>query len=488
MTKHLLPLQAAATASFLAMATISHAEDQPENAKPSAPGFKDVLKDPSLLDDAKEAREAEEKAIADATKASDAQVENAVTDYLFKTTSSREAWGEQKILRSLEKRVQPVILKYLAEKGRYAVWVKPTGKDILSEAPFHRACDLLGDAPPDAAVPLLAPFLNDPDDSIRKEAALAIGKTGSPEIVPHIRKALADPDEYVRSHALMGLSWAAKETKSLRPGVAAELFPDVRRLVEKGENGDEATEILVVFDPAAAKELFLSADFFRADSKILHEALEALDGASIQVPVERLEALIAELSKTKLKYPQEYTLGRALRLLGKHRRPADIELLKSLSTRPEREVAEGASAGLLAWHGLESFDDRLWKLEKEKGYGALKRPQQHYSAVLMFDAEVCNGGLDQYFLNSSGDQWKDALEGLKAMKDNKRADILEKAIAKFGESGPSTEREKRLDQLSALIRKDEASFETLNDNYYDVEPPLEVVMNRYVLDNPDAFR
>jgi HEAT repeat protein len=488
MTKHFHSLRAAATAISLAMVNTLHAEEPPEDAQPSAPGFKDVLKDPSLLEDAKEALEAEQKAIADAAKASDAQVANAVTDYLFKATSSREAWGEQKILRSLEKRVQPVILKFLAEKERYAVWVKPTGENVLPEAPFHRACDLLGDAPPDAAVPLLAPFLNDPDDSIRKEAALAIGKTGSREIVPHIRKALGDPDEYVRGYALMGLSWAAKETKSLRPGVAAELFPDVKRLVEEGENGDNSAEILIAFDPTAAKEFFLSADFFRADSKILHEALAALDNASIPVPVERLEPLIAELLTAKLKYPQEYTLGHALRLLGKHRRPSDLELLKSLTTRSEEEVAEGASAGLLAWHGLESFDDRLSKLEKEKGYGALKRPQQHYSAVLMFDAEVCNGGLDQYFLNSSGDQWKDALEGLKAMKDNKRADILEKAVAKFGESGPSTEREKRMDQLSALIRKDEASFESLNDNYYDIEPPLEVKMNRYVLDNPDAFR
>lgn len=366
--------------------------------------------------------------------------------------------------------------------------MKPTGKDILPEAPFHRACDLLGDTPPDAAVPLLAPFLNDTDDSIRKEAALAIGKTGSPEIVPHIRKALADPEEYVRGYALMGLSWAAKETKSLRPGVASQLYPDVKRVVEKGLNGDESAEILVVFDPAAAKEFFLSADFFRADSKILHEALGALGNASVQVPAERLETLIAELRASKLEYPQDYALREALQLLGKHRRPADRALLDSLTSHRNGEVASGASQGLLAWHGLEEFQTRLWKKEEEKGYAGLSRPQQHYGSVLMFDGEVCNGGLDQYFLNSSGDQWRDALEGLKAMKDDKRAAILEKAAAKFGQAGPSTERGKRMDQLSELIRKDEASFEGLNDEYYDIEPPVEVMLNRYVLANPDAFR
>ena len=469
------------------MISNSHSEEPPEEAKSSGPGFQDVLRDPSLLDEADEQRKAVEKAIADAAKLSDAQVAKAVTDYLFKTNSSTEGWEEQQILRSLEKRVRPVILKYLAEKERYAVWVKPAGKDILSEAPFNRACDLLGDAPPDAAVPLLAPFLNDPDDLIRKEAALAIGKAGSPEIVPHIRKALADPDEYVRSYALMGLSWAAKETKSLRPGVATELYPDVKRVVEKGENGDKSAEILLTLDPAAAKEFFLSADFFRADSKILHEALEALGNASIQVPVERLESLIAELRDVELKYPRDYTLGQALWHLGRHRRPTDLELLESMITRSEEEVARGASSGLVAWHGLEGFEERLWVLEKEKGYAALKRPQQHYSAVLMFDAEVCNGGLEQYFLNSSGDQWRDALEGLKAMKGTKRAGILEKAVAKFGENGASTEREKRMDQLAALIRKDEDSFESLNDDYYDIEP-VEVMLNRYVFANPDAFR
>ena len=236
-------------------------------------------------------------------------------------------------------------------------------------------------------------------------------------------------------------------------------------------------------------EIFLSPAVSRPGSRILHECLTTLANANVSVPRERLLEWIEQIrSEKELKYPKEYILCQALRLLGRHRQPDDLRMLESLQEHPEQSVATGASLGILAWHGVEGFEQRIVERQQKGGYASLTRPQQHYSAVFMFDAEVRNGGLDQYFVNSSGDQWRDAQEGLKAMNASKHLKVLEKAAAKFGKDGPSTEREARQHQLAKIARADQDAFEALDKRYYAIKEPIEVVANRYALANPDAFR
>ncbi|MGV2334578.1 MAG UNVERIFIED_CONTAM: DMP19 family protein [Planctomycetaceae bacterium] len=52
--------------------------------------------------------------------------------------------------------------------------------------------------------------------------------------------------------------------------------------------------------------------------------------------------------------------------------------------------------------------------------------------MLIYDAEVSNGGHSQYCLNSSGDHWKVALAGLKAVGAPSRAAILQATADLFG--------------------------------------------------------
>ena len=449
-------------------------------------GFKDVVKDPSYWEHASKVSTAADFAAQKAQTWDDATVDDAVLTYVFHSTSSRDAWVEKRILESLETRTHRQVLELLADTTRYKQWVTPTGKDILPEAPFHRACHLLGDAPPPEAIPLLAPFMDDENESIRREAARALGKTGHTSMVPLLRRALADPDEYVRTAALGGLQWA-RTTKSLVPETAAAIFDDVRQIVEKEQNGSYSADVLFILDAKRAEELFLSPAIFRPDSRILHEALKVLAEAKVSAPRERLRELIGQLQSKDLEYPKDYLLGQAARLLGSHRNPEDLKLLETLQQHGAEEVANGASLGILAWHGIEGFEERLTKRQEQGGYTSLTRPQQHYCSVFMLDAEINNGGLDQYFVNGSGDQWRDALEGLKAMNDLNRAGVLEEAAAKFGKDGPSMERRTRQRQLATIARANEDAFGELQVRYYSSKESIEVTTSRYVLANPEAF-
>ena len=450
-------------------------------------GFKDVVKNPEYWRGAEETRAEMDSAVEASKKWDDSKVASLTKEFVLEATSSQDAWDQARILRELAGRTHPTVLSLLRDKSLYSKLVKPTGEDILPEAPFNRACDLLGDSPGIEAVEALAPFLTDLSPEIRKDAALAIAKTGASTITPYVTKAFLDSDEDVHSYALMGLEFALNRS-GLSESVNADLFPAILDLLRAGRNADKAADILYRLNAASAKDYFLSKEVFSSESPIIHEVLEVLANAKASVSHDDLKSLIAALEKQELKYPRTYALGAALRLLGQHRREEDRDFIRSRTSHPEERVAQGAAAGLLCSFGLEGFEQRIWDTEKKSGIGALTEHQRIYSAVFMCDAEINNGGLAQYFVNSSGDQWQNALAGFKAMGFHERLTILNEAISKFGAQGPSVNRSTRQDQLSKLYERDDSVFDGLDDRYYKSSEVIEVLASRFVLENPESFR
>jgi hypothetical protein len=80
------------------------------------------------------------------------------------------------------------------------------------------------------------------------------------------------------------------------------------------------------------------------------------------------------------------------------------------------------------------------------------------------EAEVNNGGFDQYFFNSSGRNAAGTLEALRAIGAQQTADIVRGACAKFSGGMPPVDRDERQAQLldavspagDAFARDDEA--------------------------------
>lgn len=291
----------------------------------------------------------------------------------------------------------------------------------------------------------------------------------------------------MRSYALMGLECALNRS-GLSDRVQEELFPDVLDLLRADRNADEAADILYRFNSAKATDYFLSEEVFTAESPILHEVLEVMANAKVSVPRDRLKSLIASLEMQELKYPRTYALGEALRLLGQQQREEDRDFIRSRTTHPEKRVAQGAAAGLLCSFGLEGFERRIWDTEKRSGYESLTEAQRFYRAVCMCDSEINNGGLTQYFVNSSGDRWRDALAGFKAMGFQERLSVLNEAIARFGATGPSADRSIRQHQLRKLYKRDDAVFDALDTRYHKSSEVVEVFVSRFVLENPGGFQ
>ena len=455
--------------------------------KRSPRGFQEAVKEPESMrawDDDFQRRDLEANA---ARMWSDDQVVAAVKAFVMDSGSSRDAGMHGYVLRKLDTRTHPAVLALLGDAALRPRLVEPTGTTLVPEAPFNRACDLLGDAPPASVVPWVARFLEEPSAGIRRDAAQVIAKTGAAGTAPLLRKAFADEDEYVRSSALMGMMYALNQQRMDGP-LRAAIFPDVLALLLEERNAREASILLPKLDEARALKLFLRPEIFFAGSPILPDVLRALHEEKAPVPRGLLLEIIAGLGTQEVKDPHARALADALLLLGRHRDGQDRGTLQALMEHPDKEVAAGAAAALLASHGMEDVHDRLAEKERSAGHLMPAPAQRHYLAVYICDAEILNGGITQYFFNSSGDTWPDALAGMKAMGFRERLAILEKALAMFGKHAPSTDHGTRQNQFAKRFRKDDTMFDELESAWYESTEVVEVFLARYVLEHAEAFR
>lgn len=71
-----------------------------------------------------------------------------------------------------------------------------------------------------------------------------------------------------------------------------------------------------------------------------------------------------------------------------------------------------------------------------KGFASMPFPVQHLFAVIWCDIEVCNGGFDQFYSNSSGIIAPEALLGYRALGFLEMAAILGETLKIFGPEFP----------------------------------------------------
>ena len=153
----------------------------------------------------------------------------------------------------------------------------------------------------------------------------------------------------------------------------------------------------------------------------------------------------------------------------------------------EQDIAEGKYEAwdLIApfWESVSIYDGlEVYNKDLEN----LTIAQRRFLAMFWYDSEVCNGGHDQFFYNSTRIVWKDALEGMRMIGDDSDADNFQKAIDIFGGSIPfdREERNKVLDKICE--NEDFDDFEEIDRSYYRGER-FEKLMNEYVKKHPAEF-
>ena len=104
--------------------------------------------------------------------------------------------------------------------------------------------------------------------------------------------------------------------------------------------------------------------------------------------------------------------------------------------------------------------------------------------TLLLEAEVNNGGFDQYFFNSSGNWAKYTFVALTNIGASHTAALFRRALAVFPEM-PSADRKIRWEQLDSL--GDPAIFSQLDREFYEGRDDLSELLYTYIQKNLAAF-
>lgn len=148
----------------------------------------------------------------------------------------------------------------------------------------------------------------------------------------------------------------------------------------------------------------------------------------------------------------------------------------------EEDIQEGGIQKIIGplWWSVSIYDG-------EERYNAdlskFSLPQRYVFAIQWYFAETYNGGHDQFFFNSTGIVWRDALEGFKAAGLSECADILAEAAKRMG-GDPSLDREARWNTMDEL----EPEFDDLDKRLYHMdEGDIHARLMKYITDNKEAF-
>lgn len=137
---------------------------------------------------------------------------------------------------------------------------------------------------------------------------------------------------------------------------------------------------------------------------------------------------------------------------------------------------------------LLKIGEIIWKkVEQSEDFENLTEAEQTFVYVEALEAEVNNGGFDQYFFNTSGKYSQETLEALKKIGAVKTYKIVEEAFRIFPENPIPKDIEKRRDILENINSATSERWTELEDKFYLYEENIGGLLLKYVKEHKSEF-
>ena len=105
-----------------------------------------------------------------------------------------------------------------------------------------------------------------------------------------------------------------------------------------------------------------------------------------------------------------------------------------------------------------------------------------------FEREVNNGGFSQYFSNSSGNNALETLNALNLINSKIFKKILENAIDKFPNRIVPKDRDEREELLMDIENNNADLWDELDNEFYEYEEDIYILLIEYIKNNIKDFR
>ena len=126
------------------------------------------------------------------------------------------------------------------------------------------------------------------------------------------------------------------------------------------------------------------------------------------------------------------------------------------------------------------YDAALERL-RAASFDELSEKDQVLVTIWGLEADINNGGFDQYFFNSSGDHAFFAERALRIIGAHRMADIVARAVALFGDAGVPRDRDERQDLLLDHVGvENEDELDALDTEFYDYPDDISALVEAYL--------
>jgi hypothetical protein len=254
---------------------------------------------------------------------------------------------------------------------------------------------------------------------------------------------------------------------------------------------DEVAPTLLRVDRTRASVDFASPRYLSLDSPDADQIISACNQAGVLLPVRLVRPLFDEAMRRAVGANcQRYDRLAAASLealalaLGEEARP----LLEAGVDHEQDVIQDAAARGLARLAGVEDPGVFVCDRCSEVGVDGLTPPQRVVYLAFVFDAEVCNGGIMQFFGNASGEHTAETLDALRELGAVDVAELLAAAMRQVGPLAREPDRDMRLAAFEDRYDELQAAFEPLETAYYEMESRLRRRATLYAAQHAEDFR
>jgi len=386
-------------------------------------------------------------------------------------------------LQTAEKRSIPALLSVLDDPR--CTWKKDEPGDFGS-SPALRVCRILVNAPCRSLGDKIGHLAESPDHQVSSVAVEAKAALGRSSEIAFVLECLNSENATRQRNAQEGIEKAIKEGWAEAEFVSAVLEWARQSIFDpKSRHSDWGVRFFAAQGSPEAIRALQSPEILNLENnRTIHFVLNELASRNVQIPRPLLESFL-EKTLTERSWPWPWVFDGSLKML------AAVDLAAATQIAAENFDHDNET---IARHSIDFFRvsnglPRPWEIEPPESI-----PISHDEREVIDHLETCstalgqigNGGLSQYFFNSTGDQWPHAAHAFRAIGYPEGVEILERAARMVAEDGASLDRDTRIQQIAKLTPAQFSELDSLSSYFWGIK--MDRIMLQFMVRHKALFQ